>query len=179
MLVLIFSWYLLKQSASSFIFSKFSNLSSVISALFLHNNSRLEWTHAYSSVRISSYCDSRLVALQPALAFRTWTTVAFLCPLSIQLLITKPVRWIWECKQRHRLSVARRMRLQSQAQVCVRVCVCSRFLIATQPNILHAFLHVTPLQSLVLPHIHTISPHGIIPYMVDDIWVQIKSKPQS
>lgn len=36
-------------------------------------------------------CDSRLVALQPALAFRTWTTVAFLRPLRVQLLITESV----------------------------------------------------------------------------------------
>lgn len=35
--------------------------------------------------------DSRFVALQPASAFGAWTTVAFLRPLCIQLLITKSV----------------------------------------------------------------------------------------
>lgn len=40
---------------------------------------------------LENWCDSRLVALQPASAFGTWTTVAFLRPLRIQLLITKSV----------------------------------------------------------------------------------------
>lgn len=38
-----------------------------------------------ADIRISAggMCDSRLVALQPTLAFRTWTTVAFLRPLCV------------------------------------------------------------------------------------------------
>lgn len=51
---------------------------SLISALFSVQKQAAD-------IRISAggMCDSRLVALQPTLAFRTWTTVAFLRPLRV------------------------------------------------------------------------------------------------
>lgn len=69
---------------------------------FLHKQKESEHTLRKYQQGESGWCDSRLVALQPALASRTWTTVAFLCPLCVQLLITKPVCWIWEGKQRYK-----------------------------------------------------------------------------
>lgn len=90
------------KAALCFKFSKAPNLSSAISAqnavdapLFCTKKQNRVNTFLFLSgeyqQRESGGCDSRLVALQPALAFRTWTTVAFLGPLSVQLLVTKPV----------------------------------------------------------------------------------------